>query len=82
MVSDPFWVVGAAREGTVQGMSWHVGMLARGEAEQVKGTGGQGDTGTAGEAERQRGKEIQGCEDPGRRNADPKILGGVGPSGI
>jgi hypothetical protein len=44
----------------VQGAGWHVGMLARGEAEQVKGTSGQGDTGTRGryrDAKSYRGKD-------------------------
>ena len=59
---------------------------------ELEGIGGQGDKGrergsrgdkeTRGQGERQRGKEIQGREDPGIQNTDPKIQGGVGPSGI
>jgi len=66
MVSDPFGVARARVQ------------HARGHGDKgntIEGTCWQGDTGTRG---RDREAEIQGCEDPGRQNAEPKIQGGVG----
>jgi len=56
-------------------------MLARGEAEQVKGTSGQGDKVTRGgdrEAKRYRGAKRQGDKIQSQKFR----VGGVGPSGI